>query len=172
MIMILSCLCICCSSSGQVSKGALSVYTEPLKYLKRGTATIGFDYAFDEKWSAEGSASFPFAPGKVRDNEEADHDSSLSWHKNNGIAETGGSYNEYRFGICYWPRMHNDGTFLKLCCSCGTGKGADLMLGAGYAISIWKGSGISIGYETSVISIARNDANGNSDINIRLFYRF
>lgn len=170
--MILSCLCICCSSSGQVKKGALSIYTEPLDYLKRGSATIGFDYAFDEKWSAEGSASFPFAHGRSRDDEEADHDSSLSGHKYDGLAGTGYSGNEYRMGICFWPQMHNDGPFMKLCCLCGTGKGADLVLGIGYAISIWKGCGVSIGYETGVISIARSDANGNNDINLRLFYRF
>lgn len=170
--MILSCLCICCSSSGQVKKGALSIYTEPLDHLKRGSATIGFDYAFDEKWSAEGSTSFPFAHGRSRDDEEADHDSSLSGHKYDGLAGTGYSGNEYRMGICFWPQVHNDGPFMKLCCLCGTGKGADLVLGIGYAISIWKGCGVSIGYETGVISIARSDAYGNNDINLRLFYRF
>ncbi|MBR2063512.1 MAG: hypothetical protein IJ971_02310 [Bacteroidales bacterium] len=171
-IMTLLCLWICCTSYGQVKKVALSVYTEPLKFLKKGSATIGFDYAFDDQWSTEGSASFPFAIGKGHDSEEADHESGLSGHKSTGVEGLSSSHNEYRMGICYWPQKHNDGSFMKICCTCSTGKGADLLLGVGYAISIWKGSGISFGYEMGLLSIARNDTYSNSDINIRLFYRF
>lgn len=170
--MTLFCLYICCSSSGQVKKEALSIYTEPLQYLRKGSATIGFDYAFDEKWSAEGSASLAFAFRNARDSEEAEHESDLSRHESIGIEGMTDSRNEYRMGICHWAKTHNDGVYMKLCCAFSTGNGADLVLEAGYAIPIWKRSGISIGYEMCLISIARKETYSERDINIRLFYRF
>ena len=172
LIMILFCLGICCSSSGQVRKGSLSVYTEPLKYFKRGLATIGFDYSFNENWSAEGSVSLPLIIRKGIDCEETEHKSDLSKHNITGAEDMSASRSEYRMGICFWMKKHTDGTFLRVSCACRTGHGADLILGAGYALPVWRGIGVCIGYEVGVMSVARSDVHESKDINIRLLYRF
>lgn len=171
--MTLLCLCICCSSSGQTNaRKNISVYTDILSFFKRGTASIGFDYSFNERWSAGGCISYPIGPDRIRESEEMVHDMSLSGHKY-AITETSASLSpEYGISICHWPVKYHEGAYLRLICLCPSGYGTELTLGVGYAINICRHCGVTIGYEFNLLSIDGTDSNRYKRINVSLSYRF
>lgn len=171
--MTLLCLCICCSSSGQVNERRnLSACSDILSFFEKGTVTFGFDYAFHERWSAGGFASLPVIQERAADMEETEHESGLSENKGSAIEASSGIHPEYGIGISHWPGKYLEGTYLKLLCRCTSGHGADLALGAGYAAKVFRNFGMIVGYEFNALSIARTETNRNGRISINLFYRF
>ncbi len=161
----------CLSAHGRDKDGfKASVSADITSIILNGNISIGFSHRFSEKWSANGGATLQIPKSSKYDEEKEEHDSMLSesgelpvWKK---------TYPEFRMGIRFWPEKFLDGPYMAVGCSHGVRSGTDMIVGCGYAAGIWKGLGISAGYEIMLIDSLRNGLLNTKGITIRIHYRF
>lgn len=171
--MMLLCLHICCHplSGRKDERKEVSASLDLLHLLDEGRLSMSIRYSFHESWSMEGRTSLPVLQKHEADPDKKEHDSGLSW-KQSPATDPVMEYPEYGIGMTYWPKEHMNGPYLTLRCTCGIGMGADMVSGAGYAITIRNGLGIETGFEIHVLSIAGNGTRRKRHMNFGIFYRF
>lgn len=145
-------LCITQASAGQNS-GCIGL--EITEAVRSGNARIRIAYGLSDQWSAEVLSSFHIKSTRS-ENEK-----------------TSGIHNGYvDLSFRHWCRKFSKGPYFSLGIFSGVRQRTDMKFCLGYAIPIWKGIGMDIGYGFKVLDTIRQNSAASGEITLEIHYCF
>lgn len=120
-----------------------------------GNLKLSFGHCISSHWSAEAGVSFRIWPSKSG--------SSIFPLE---------SREEYEMKFRFWCREYGDGPSISLGGACGRSSEADIRIGTGYSMNVWKHLYIDIGYGIRLFKSLNGQKPGAEELTIELIYRF
>lgn len=120
---------------------------------------IEISHAISSGWSADAEAIFTLMH-KEQGNERRTED-----------RQTHGSHTG-SISLRYWPKEAYTGPFFSMGIKAGDSITTDASAGIGYMIRVWKGSAVSLKYETGVLERFRNRSCETGKISLYINYIF
>lgn len=170
---MISCIFLCTESFGQAKeRGTVSISMDILPLVDRSIVDIVFSHPFHMNWSAEGGGSVILPDIRGKYTEKMEHEKNLNIEEISELPEAPRVEHRFLIGMRYWPAGYHEGLHLSLSSVFRIKDSPDILLGGGYAISIWKGIGADLGYRYTVISTGKKEDEGIKGIYVSLYYRF
>ncbi len=162
------CILLCTTLSGRTREEAgVSIFTDIGSAVGGRKLTFGFSHRLSPHWSVGGGCSFN-VPHIRWSEEEKEHSGSLGKELRTG----GGGFPELQAGFRYWPGRFCEGWYMEGGCSYAFRGDADIILGCGYTVKIWKGLGFGAGYGLRLFESLKAGTLGPQGITIGIFYTF
>lgn len=139
----------------------------------RGTAEISIEHGFGQHWSICGTAGMNLRRFMQETSAiEKEHDNMFKGISSGSDIPT--SYGSSTAGISarYWPTGNLTGTYLSAGISLSAASGTDIPIGIGYAINIWKGSGLTISCMIPLIESMNGECLHHTELKVGLRYTF
>ena len=173
LITMISCIFLCIDSFGQEKDGSTaSISMDILSFMNSGTIDIAFSHTFHTKWSAEGGAAVRVHDINENYKEKQEHEDNLGIEGENDVPDEFIEGHKMMIGMRYWPIGYPDGPHLSLNSVFRIIGSPDIILGGGYAIEIWKGIGIDLGYRHTIIKGRNKENESIEGIYLSIYYRF
>ncbi len=173
LLSIIVCAFLCISASGRNGPDVKAAATIDItSMITDRNMKIGFSHPFSMNFSAEGSMALQIPWSRKLTPEETGHYSMLTGADEPEKRVIPDLRPEFMMGIRYWPRGFCDGIYMGIYFSHGIKARPDMAVGCGYAFRIWKGLGLTAGYETRVIESLREGIFGTEGITIGINYIF
>lgn len=161
-------VCLVLSLEGSAQK--LLFGLEMTSPLMQSSVEFCVSYSFATHWSLMASSAFNFA--KIL---PAVSDEQVSNEEALGIERfrSDDSDDYYQKLMCiYYLGEGNKGFYLNLGGRYGNATGADVIIGAGYSIALWKCLRLCMGLEFRAIQMARKKSFLNDELKVALMFRF
>ncbi len=172
VIFVIFCLITCVSASGQKSPDAkITLSIDIVSLSVNRTVRIGFHHSVSERWSAGGRIAVQI-PEHAVDSVRIEHANMLQGREEPEKYIIKSVRPELSVGMRFWSGRFFSGGYTSFSCIYNVFSGADMALGFGYAAGIWKGLGISAGYEIRIKESLKRGKFDTSGITISVNYTF
>lgn len=173
LITMISCILLCTDSFGQEKeRSTASISTDILSFINRSTIDIVFSHPFHTNWSAEGGAAVRVHDINENYKEKQEHEDNLGIEGENDVPDEFREGHKMMIGMRYWPTGYLAGPHLSLNSVFRIIGSPDIILGGGYAIEIWKGIGVDLGYRHTIIKGRNKENESIEGIYLSIYYRF
>lgn len=131
---------------------------------------VEISHALNSRWSADAEAIFT-PMRKEKGKEESTHHRILQNKEDTEERQIHGSH-KGSLSLRYWPEGTYTGPFICIGIKVGDSITTDASAGIGYMIRVWKGSALSLKYETGVLERIRNRSFEAGNISLCINYIF
>jgi hypothetical protein len=174
MKIAISILCMLATAAACLSqdrtKRESMVGTDLFHALTEHGFRVEISHAVNSRWSAEAEATLTHMH-QEKGKEEITHQRILQDMEDTEKTQTQGSHTG-GISLRYWPEGTYTGPFISIGIKVGDSIKTDASAGIGYMIRIWKGSALSLKYETGVLERIRNRSHEAGNISLCINYIF